>query len=51
MIAQETGNRGSDRRLAANECRLGAQYGDPLAALDYFTVAISQSITTRATPP
>ena len=36
--------------LAGSLCRLEAKYGDPLAALDYFTVAI-RNYTIRATPP
>ena len=40
VIAQDSGNRGDELHLAANLCRLEAEHGDPLAALDYFTVAI-----------
>ena len=40
MIAQDTGNRGNETHLASNLSRVEAQYGDPLAALDYVTVAI-----------
>jgi predicted ATPase len=39
-IAQYSGNRANESHLAANLCRLEAEHGDPLAALDYFTVAI-----------
>ena len=39
-IAQDTGNRDSESHLAAVLCRVEAQYGDPLAALDYFGLAI-----------
>jgi hypothetical protein len=38
--AQETGNRTSESHLAAVLCRVEAKYGDPLAALDYFGLAI-----------
>ena len=40
MIAQDSGNRYNETNLAATLCRLEAEHGDPLAALDYFTVAI-----------
>ena len=40
VIAQESGNRGDESHLAANLCRLEAEHGDPMAALDYFTGAI-----------
>ena len=40
VIAQDSGNRDNETHLAAILCRLEAEYGDPLAALDYFTVAI-----------
>ena len=40
MIAQDSGNRCSESHLAASLCRLEAGYGDPLAALDYVTLAI-----------
>ncbi len=39
-IAQDTGNRNSETHLAAVLCRVEAKYGDPLSALDYFTLAI-----------
>lgn len=40
MVAQGSGNRANETHLAALLCHLEARYGDPLAALDYFTVAI-----------
>jgi predicted ATPase len=40
VIAQDSGNRYNESDLASSLCRLEAKYGDPLAALDYFTVAI-----------
>ena len=40
VIAQDSGNRANETHLAASLARLEAEYGDPLAALDYFTVAI-----------
>jgi hypothetical protein len=39
-IAQDSGNRGSETHLVANLSRLEAEYGDPLAALNYFALAI-----------
>jgi hypothetical protein len=42
MIAQDSGNRANQSHLAANLCRLEAEHGDPLAALDYFTLAIGK---------
>jgi hypothetical protein len=39
-IAQDSGNRAEQSHLAANLCRYEADHGDPLAAFDYFTVAI-----------
>jgi predicted ATPase/class 3 adenylate cyclase len=39
-IAQDSGNRSSESHLAAVLCRVEAKYGDPLAALDYFGLAI-----------
>jgi len=39
-IAQDTGNRLSESHLAAVLCRVEAKYGDPLAALEYFRLAI-----------
>ncbi len=40
VIAQDSGNRSTESLLAASLCRLEAVYGDPLAALDYVTLAI-----------
>jgi len=40
VIAQDSGNRGDESAIAGTLCRLEATHGDPLAALDYFTVAI-----------
>ena len=40
MIAQDSGNRIRESYLAASLARLEAEYGDPLAALDYFALAI-----------
>ena len=40
VIAQDSGNRANESHLAASLCRLEAEYGDPLAALDYFAWSI-----------
>ena len=40
VIAQDSGNRVALSSLAASLCPFAAEHGDPLAALDYFTVAI-----------
>jgi predicted ATPase len=40
VIAQDSGNRAVESLLAVSLCRLEAVYGDPLAALDYITLAI-----------
>jgi hypothetical protein len=40
VIAQDSGNRYIETHLAANLAQLEAQRGDPLAALDHFTLAI-----------
>ncbi|MFZ0906062.1 MAG: adenylate/guanylate cyclase domain-containing protein, partial [Mycobacterium sp.] len=40
VIAQDSGNRYTESLLAVSLCRLEAVYGDPLAALDYITLAI-----------
>ena len=40
VIAQDSGNRANESHLAASLARLEAEHGDPLAALDYFTLAI-----------
>jgi predicted ATPase/class 3 adenylate cyclase len=39
-IAQDSGNRANESHLAGSLCRLEAEYGDPLAALDYFDLSI-----------
>jgi len=41
VIAQDSGNRANQSHLANNLCSLEAKHGDPLAAFDYFTVAIA----------
>jgi len=40
VIAQDSGNRANRSHIAGNLCRTEAKHGDPLAALDYFTMAI-----------
>jgi predicted ATPase len=40
VIAQDSGNRYTESLLAVSLCRLEAVCGDPLAALDYITLAI-----------
>ena len=40
VIAQDSGNRYIESLLAVSLCRLEAEYGDPLAAFDYITLAI-----------
>ncbi len=40
VIAQDSGNRSNETLLAASLARLEAEHGDPLAALDYLTLAI-----------
>jgi predicted ATPase len=40
VIAQDSGNRANQSHLALNLCRPEAERGDPLAALDYFTMSI-----------
>ena len=40
VIAQDSGNRYNESLLAASLSHLEAEYGDPLVALEYFTVAI-----------
>ena len=40
MIAQDSGNRAIETHLAASLARLEAKHGDPLAALEYFGLAI-----------
>jgi hypothetical protein len=54
-IAQDTGNRNGESHLAAVLCRVEANYGDPIAALDYFSLAIhnhheSGNTTSISTP-
>jgi predicted ATPase len=40
LIAQDSGNRANETHLAGGLAQLEAQQGDPLAAFDYFAVAI-----------
>jgi tetratricopeptide (TPR) repeat protein len=40
VIARDSGNRNTESVLALTVCRGEAEHGDPLAALDYITVAI-----------
>ena len=40
VIAQDSGNRVNESYLAIGLARLEAEHGDPLAALDYVTLAI-----------
>ena len=40
LIAQESGNRNTETRIAGSLARLEAEYGDPLAALDYVALAV-----------
>jgi hypothetical protein len=40
VIAQDSGNRANLSHLASNLCRFEAEHGEPLAAFDYFTMAI-----------
>jgi predicted ATPase len=40
VIAQESGNRNTATRIAGSLSRLEAEYGDPLAALDYVALAV-----------
>jgi predicted ATPase/class 3 adenylate cyclase len=40
VIAQDSGNRANLSIIAGNLCRIEAEHGDPLAAFDYFTMAI-----------
>ena len=39
-VARDSGNRANASHMAANLCLVEAKHGDPLAALDYFAVAI-----------
>ena len=55
VLAQDSGNRNSETHLAAVLCRAEAKYGDPLAALHYFGLAIhnhheSGNTTSISTP-
>jgi tetratricopeptide (TPR) repeat protein len=40
LLAQDSGNRGGETHLALSLCRLEAEHGDPLQALEYSTQAI-----------
>jgi tetratricopeptide (TPR) repeat protein len=40
VIAQDSGNRGDESRIAGTLCHLEATHGDPLAAFEYLVVAI-----------
>jgi predicted ATPase len=40
VIAQESGNRNTETRIAGSLSHLEAEYGDPLAALDYVALAV-----------
>ncbi|WP_454790842.1 ATP-binding protein [Mycolicibacterium lutetiense] len=40
VIAQESGNRNTETRIAGSLARLEAEYGDPLHALDYVALAV-----------
>src|SRR5271156_5759882 len=40
VIAQESGNRNTETRIAGSLARLEAEYGDPLATLDYVALAV-----------
>ena len=55
VIAQDSGNRYIETNLAASSGRFEAEYGDPLAALDNFAVAIrnyqDSGNTTRSVDP
>jgi predicted ATPase len=42
VIAQDSGNRANESFLAITLARVEAEHGDPLAALDYVTLAISR---------
>ena len=41
-IAEDSGNRYDATNLATMLCRIEAVHGDPLAAFDYFTLAIGR---------
>ena len=55
VIAQDSGNRFNESHLAGSLARLEAQHGDPLAAFEYFAVAIrhfhDSGNTTTIRPP
>lgn len=40
MVAQESGNRNTESRIAGSLARVEAECGDPLAALDYVALAV-----------
>jgi hypothetical protein len=40
VVAQDSGNRAEQSLIAGYLCRVEAEHGDPLAAFDYFTLAI-----------
>jgi hypothetical protein len=40
LLAQDSGNRGGETHLALSLCRLEAEHGDPLQALEYSMLAI-----------
>jgi predicted ATPase len=40
VIAQASGNRNTETRIAGSLARLEAEYGDPVAALDYVALAV-----------
>jgi hypothetical protein len=40
VIAQDSGNRGDESRIAGTLCHLEATHGDLLAAFEYLAVAI-----------
>ena len=49
MIARQSGNRANESHLAVTLSRLEALHGDPLAALDYFTLTIRNYHDSRDT--
>jgi hypothetical protein len=49
VIAQDSGNRTIASHLAAVLCRVGADYGDPVAALGYFRMAIGSHYESGST--
>lgn len=40
VLARDSGNRANVSIIAGNLCRIEAEHGDPLAAFDYFSMAI-----------